>query len=85
MQLSAEAAWAAMVAVAVAVVMAMEVAEEDAACADVAVEAVGVVAVGSAAARVVVGRAEQAVEVDVAEAVRWRTANRTGSVRGARH
>ena len=46
MQLSAEAAWAAMVAVAVAVAMAMEVAEEDAACADVAVEAVGVVAVG---------------------------------------
>ena len=85
MQLSAEAAWAAMVAVAVAVVMAMEVAEEDAACADVAVEAMGGVAGGSATARVVVGRAEQAVEVDVAEAVRWRTANRTGSVRGARH
>ena len=85
MQLPAEAAGATMVAVAVAVAVAMEVAEEDAACADVAVEAVGVVAVGSATARVVVGRAEQAAEVDVAEAVPWRTASRTGSARGARH
>ena len=32
----------------------------------------------------VVGRAEQAVVVDVAEAVRWRTENQTGSARDAR-
>ena len=83
--MSAEAAGAKdATAAAVAVVMAMEVAEEDTACADVAVEAVGVVAVGPATARVVVGMAEQAVVVDVAEAVRWRTAIRTGSARGAR-
>lgn len=81
MQLSAEAAGEEdATTVAVAVAIAMEVAEEDAACADVAVEAVGAVV---ATARVVVGRAEQAAVVDVAEAVQWRTAIRIGSARGA--